>query len=335
LKSGDEVVTLAASFPTTINPIIQNGLIPVFLDVDLNTANVDCSVLESAITDKTKAIFFAHTLGNPFDLDRVMKIARKYNLYVVEDACDALGAKYDNKYVGTFGDIGTFSFYPAHHITMGEGGALVTNDLQLRKLIESFRDWGRDCCCGPGCDNSCGRRFGWQLGELPFGYDHKYIYSHIGYNLKLTDMQAAVGVEQLKKLPGFIEARKKNFERLYNGLEKYKKYFILPQATPKSEPSWFGFLISIRENVGFDRGELINCLEKNKISTRLLFAGNILKQPAYDDIKYRRVDTLENTDYIMNNSFFIGVYPGLSEKMIDYVVGVFDEFIKNKAKRLI
>ena len=332
LKPGDEVITLAAGFPTTINPIIQNNLIPVFVDVKLGTYNIMCDKIEDAISDKTKAIFMAHTMGNPFNLDVVMEIAQKHDLWVIEDNCDALGSKYDGKYTGTFGHIGTFSFYPPHHMTMGEGGALVTNDTQLKRLIESFRDWGRDCWCGPGCDNSCGKRFEWQLGELPFGYDHKYIYSHIGYNLKVTDMQAAVGVAQLKKLPSFIAARKKNFKFLYDGLKKYEQYFILPEVEEKADPSWFGFLLTVREGVGFTKNEIVEYLEDDKIATRMLFAGNIIRHPSFKDIEYKISGELINTDYIMYNTFWIGVYPGLSDKMIAYILTVFDTFIFNLNK---
>lgn len=329
LKPGDEVITVAAAFPTTVNPIIQNNLIPVFMDVNLGTYNIQYDKIEAAISDKTKAIFIAHTLGNPFNLDTVMEIADKYDLWVIEDNCDALGSKYNGRFTGTFGHIATFSFYPPHHITMGEGGALVTNNTQLKKLIESFRDWGRDCWCGPGCDNSCGKRFEMQLGELPYGYDHKYTYSHIGYNLKVTDMQAAVGVEQLRKLPSFIQARKKNFELLYDGLKKYEKYFILPEKEPNADPSWFGFILTVREDAGFNRDDLVKHLEKNNIATRMLFAGNITRHPSFKDIKYQISENLLNTDRIMNDTFWIGVYPGLTREMIAYMVKVFDDFIKN------
>ena len=327
LKSGDEIITLAACFPTTVNPIIQNNLIPVFVDVNLGTYNIKYDRIEDAITDKTKAIFMAHTMGNPFNLDAVMEIAQKNNLWLIEDNCDALGSKYDGKYTGTFGHIATFSFYPPHHMTMGEGGALVTNDSKLKRLIESFRDWGRDCWCGSGCDNSCGKRFGWQLGELPYGYDHKYIYSHIGYNLKVTDMQAAVGVEQLKKLPSFIDARKKNFKLLYDGLKKYEKYFIFPEVEEKADPSWFGFLLTVREGMGFTKNDIVEYLEDNKIATRMLFAGNITRHPCYKNANYRICDELTNTDRIMSDTFWIGVYPGLTGEMIQYILSVFDEII--------
>jgi CDP-6-deoxy-D-xylo-4-hexulose-3-dehydrase len=328
LKPGDEVITVAAAFPTTVNPIIQNNLVPFFLDVDVGTYNILADKIEEALSEKTKAIFLAHTLGNPFDLDKVLEICEAYNLWLIEDNCDALGSKYNGKYTGTFGHIATFSFYPPHHITMGEGGALVTNDAQLKKLIESFRDWGRDCWCEPGHDNTCGKRFGWQLGTLPFGYDHKYIYSHIGYNLKVTDMQAAVGVAQLKKLPEFIEARKKNWKRLYEGLKKYEDYFILPKASDNSDPSWFGFLLTVKENAPFSRNEITNFLEENKIATRLLFSGNIIRHPSFENVSYRIYNNLKNTDFIMNNSFWVGVYPGLTNEMIDYVLRKFDEFFK-------
>lgn len=328
LNPGDEVITTACAFPTTVNPIIQNNLVPVFIDVDIGTYNIQVDKVEDAITKKTKAIFLAHTLGNPFDLDKVLEICKKYNLWMIEDNCDALGSKYDGQYTGTFGNIATFSFYPAHHITMGEGGALVTNDNQLKKLIQSFRDWGRDCWCEPGCDNTCDKRFGWQLGSLPFGYDHKYIYSHIGYNLKITDMQAAVGVAQLMKLSSFIEARKKNFKLLCDGIKKYDKYFILPKIELKADPSWFGFLLTVRKDVGFMRDEIVKYLEDNKIATRMLFAGNIIKNPSFENIKYRVYINLKNTDFIMNNTFWIGVYPGLTEEMINYILRKFNEFFK-------
>ncbi len=327
LKPGDEVITTACGFPTTVNPIIQNNLIPVFIDVELGIYNIYVSKIERAITKKTKAIFIAHTLGNPANLDKIMEIVRKYNLWVIEDNSDALGSSYKGKYTGTFGHIATFSFYPAHHITMGEGGAVVSNDTLLKRIILSFRDWGRDCWCEPGQDNTCGKRFSWQLGKLPFGYDHKYIYSHIGYNLKVTDMQAAIGVAQLKKLPVFIDKRKKNFRMLYNELKKYEKYFILPQATRNSDPSWFGFPILVKENAPFTRAEVINYLEENRIATRMLFGGNLTKQPAYQSIKYRIYGSLKNTDLVMNNLFWIGVYPGLDEIKIKYILKKFDKFV--------
>ncbi|PKP62141.1 lipopolysaccharide biosynthesis protein RfbH [Candidatus Atribacteria bacterium HGW-Atribacteria-1] len=331
LKPGDEVITVAAGFPTTITPIIQNNLIPVFIDVDIGTYNVNVEQLENAISEKTKAIFLAHTLGNPFDVDKVLEIAKKYNLWLIEDNCDALGSKYNDKYTGTFGHISTLSFYPAHHMTMGEGGAVLTDDLEIYRIISSFRDWGRDCWCPPGKDNTCKNRFNWKLGDLPFGYDHKYIYSHLGYNLKATDFQAAIGLTQLKKLPDFIDKRKKNFELLFEGFKKENldKYFILPKWSPHSESSWFGFPLTIKDNTSFDRKELIEFLEKNKIGTRLLFAGNIIKQPAFtnNQINYRVFGELKNTDKIMKDTFWIGVWPELGEKKIKYMIGKFKEYI--------
>jgi len=330
LKPGDEVITVAAAFPTTVNPIIQNNLIPVFVDVNLGTYNIQAEKIEDAISDKTRAIFVAHTLGNPFNLKIVMEIAEKYDLWVIEDNCDALGSKYNGQYTGTFGHIATFSFYPPHHMTMGEGGALVTNNNQLKRLIESFRDWGRDCWCEPGCDNSCGKRFGQQFGELPFGYDHKYVYSHIGYNLKITDMQAAIGVEQLKKLPSFIEARKRNFKMLYDGLKKYDDYFILPEIALEADPSWFGFLLTVRDDAGFTKDDIVKYLEGNKIATRMLFAGNITKHPCFKYVEYRVSGNLVNTDCVMNDTFWIGVYPGLTDEIIRYVLIRFNNFIENE-----
>jgi len=327
LKPEDEVITTACAFPTTVNPIIQNNLVPVFLDVDTGTYNIQTDKIADALSEKTKAIFLAHTLGNPFNLDKVMSIAKRHNLWVIEDNCDSLGSKYNNRYTGTFGHIATFSFYPSHHITMGEGGALVTNDTQLKRIIESFRDWGRDCWCEPGHDNTCGKRFGWQLGNLPFGYDHKYIYSHIGYNLKITDMQSAVGVVQLKKLPDFIRARKRNWKLLYNGLKKHSDYFILPKKTDNSEPSWFGFILTVKENAPFSRNDIVKYLEKNKIATRMLFSGNIIRHPAFENVKFRIYDDLKNTDIIMNNTFWIGVYPGITNEMAKYVLNKFDKFL--------
>ncbi|MDD5165798.1 MAG: lipopolysaccharide biosynthesis protein RfbH [Candidatus Omnitrophica bacterium] len=330
LEPGDEIITTAAAFPTTVSPIVQNQLVPVFLDVELPGYNINPKIVEKAVTKKTKAIFVAHTLGNPFDLTKIVKIAKKYGLFLIEDACDALGSKYKGRYVGTFGDIGTFSFYPAHHITMGEGGALVTNNDKLKVIIQSFRDWGRACWCEPGEDNCCGRRFEWKLGDLPYGYDHKYIYSHLGYNLKATDMQAAIGVEQLKKLGKFIRIRSRNFELLYAGLKKYEDYLILPKANPGALPSWFGFLISVKKGAGFSKNELVEYLEKNKIATRMLFAGNIIKQPVFKDIKYRVSGTLENTDFIMQSTFWIGVYPGINREMVNYILERFAHFFKNR-----
>ncbi len=346
LKEGDEVITVAAGFPTTVAPIIQNNLIPVFVDVELGTYNIDTDQIEESITEKTKAIFIAHTLGNPFDLSKVMEIAEKYDLWVIEDNCDALGSRYNGKYTGSFGHISTISFYPAHHITMGEGGALLTNDDELNKIIMSFRDWGRDCWCPPGKDDTCGRRFNWKLGNLPKGYDHKYIYSHLGFNLKITDWQAAIGLAQLEKLPGFIEKRKENFKLLYEGLKEFEDYLILPRATPNSDPSWFGFPITVKENAPFNKLELVKYLENNGIGTRQLFAGNILRHPAFieTDIKLRiknsdiinskelseeHYELLPNTDKVMNGTFWIGVWPGIDKEDIEKVGNIFTEFFKN------
>jgi CDP-6-deoxy-D-xylo-4-hexulose-3-dehydrase len=330
LKPGDEVITVAAGFPTTINPIIQNGLIPVFLDVDIPTYNIDVTLLEAAISAKTKAIVIAHTLGNPFNLDEVKRVADKHGLWLIEDCCDAVGSLYNGKSVGTYGDLATVSFYPAHHITMGEGGAVLTSSPRLKKIVESFRDWGRDCWCDPGVDNTCCRRFKWQLGDLPAGYDHKYTYSHIGYNLKVTDMQAAVGVAQLQKLPGFIAKRKDNFDFLTKALEPLEEFLILPKATPGSDPSWFGFPITLKEGAPITRNLLVQKLEERRIGTRLLFAGNILKQPAYANIAHRIVGELKNTDIIMNNTFWLGVYPGLTEEMLHYVVGTLTQILRGE-----
>lgn len=328
LNQGDEVITTACGFPTTLNPIIQNNLVPVFIDIDIGTYNIQVDKIERALSKRTKGIFIAHTLGSPADLTEIMKIVKKYDLWFIEDNCDALGSKYKGKYTGTFGHISTCSFYPAHHITMGEGGAVLTNDPLLKKIILSFRDWGRDCWCEPGQDNTCGKRFSWQLGKLPFGYDHKYIYSHIGYNLKVTDMQAAIGVEQLKKLPVFVKKRKQNFEILYQDLRKYKKYFILPRAIKASDPSWFGFPVVVKENAPFARAEIVKYLEENRIATRMLFGVNLTKQPAYENMKYRIFGLLENTDLVMNSLFWIGVYPGISQKQIDFVLEKITRFMK-------
>lgn len=330
LKPGDEVITVAAGFPTTVNPIIQNRLTPVFLDVTLPTYQIDVTQLESALSGKTRAIMIAHTLGNPFDLGAVTAFAKKHNLWLIEDCCDALGSTYQGRKAGTFGDIATFSFYPAHHITMGEGGCIATESPLLKTLIESFRDWGRDCWCEPGKDNTCGKRFGWQLGDLPYGYDHKYTYSHIGYNLKLTDMQAAVGVSQLKKLPGFIETRKANFRRLKDGLQDLSNYLLLPEETADSDPSWFGFPIAVKPGAPFSRGRLIRFLEDRKIATRLVFAGNLIRQPAYKEIEYRKVSDLSVSDKVMNQSFWIGVYPGLHPDQIAYIIETFHQAVHMK-----
>lgn len=328
LQKGDEVITVAAGFPTTVAPIIQNGLVPVFVDVELETYNIKIEELEKAISRKTKAIILAHTLGNPFNLNKILEIAKKYGLWIIEDNCDALGSKYERKYTGTFGHISTYSFYPAHHITMGEGGAVATSDLKLHNIIRSIRDWGRDCICPPGKDNFCGNRFTQQHGNLPLGYDHKYVYSHFGYNLKVTDMQAAIGVSQLKKLPGFIEKRKENYIKLYKGLKQFEEYMLLPKATDNSEPSWFGFPITLKENSKFDRNNIVKFLEEKRIGTRLLFAGNILKQPLFTEnkVKHRVVGDLKNTDIVMNNTFWIGVWPGINDEHIKFIVETFKEF---------
>ncbi len=327
LRPGDEVITLAAGFPTTVNPIVQNRLVPVFVDVHIPTFNVDVSYLETALSDRTRAVIFAHTLGNPFDLDAVTAFAKKHGLWLIEDCCDALGSTYRGQKVGTFGDLATVSFYPAHHITMGEGGCVLTNQPLLRTLVESFRDWGRDCWCAPGKENTCGKRFDWQLGELPHGYDHKYIYSHVGYNLKATDMQAAVGVAQLKKLPAFIETRKRNFAYLKAGLKdkNVEEHFVLPEATPNSDPSWFGFPLLVRETAPFSRNTLIDFLHGRKIGTRQLFGGNLVRQPAYANLNYRVVGDLPASDRVMNQAFWIGVYPGLTPAMLDYVLETINE----------
>jgi CDP-6-deoxy-D-xylo-4-hexulose-3-dehydrase len=333
LRPGDEVITLAAGFPTTVNPIIQNNLVPVFVDIHVPTYNIDVTQLESARSDRTRAIMVAHTLGNPFDLDAVAGFARQHGLWLIEDCCDAVGSTYCGRPVGTFGDLATVSFYPAHHITMGEGGCVLTDSPLLKKLVESFRDWGRDCWCAPGADNTCGKRFAWKLGDLPQGYDHKYTYSHIGYNLKLTDMQAAVGVAQLGKLAGFVAARRRNFDRLYAGLEALQEYFVLPEATPGAEPSWFGFPLAVRPGAPITRHDVLQRLAERKIATRLIFAGNLTRQPAYAGVQYRQVGALANSDFVMNQAFWIGVYPGLDAAMIDHVIGVLDEFARDPSVR--
>ena len=319
LRPGDEVITTAVGFPTTLNPIIQNGLVPVFVDITVPTYSVDVAQLEHARNERTRAIVLAHTLGNPFEADAVAEFARKYGLWLVEDCCDALGSTYKGRQVGTFGDLATFSFYPAHHITMGEGGAVVTNSPQLKKLVESFRDWGRDCWCAPGKDNTCGRRFDWKLGDLPFGYDHKYIYSEIGYNLKVTDMQAAVGVSQLRKLPEFIKARQRNFQFLTERLRDLEDFLILPESTPNSEPSWFGCPIAVRPGAPITRDRILRRFDAAKIATRLPFGGNLIRQPAYRGLAHRSMGDLPNSDFVMNQVFWIGVYPGVTEEMADYV----------------
>lgn len=325
LKPGDEVVTVAAGFPTTVAPIVQNGLVPVFTDIELGSYNIDTGQLEAVLSQRTKAIFVAHTLGIPFNLDRVSEFARRHNLWFVEDNCDALGAKWNGKYTGTFGDLATFSFYPAHHITMGEGGAVATNDLQLKQLAVSFRDWGRDCWCDPGQDNTCGKRFEQQFGNLPAGYDHKYVYAHLGYNLKLTDMQAAVGVVQLDKLPTFIAKRKDNWRQLYRGLRELEEFFILPEIPQQADASPFGFVLTVRDGAPFNRRQVISFLEERRIQTRTIFAGNITRQPAFtdSDVPYRVAGSLQNTDKVMNDTFWIGVYPGLSSEMLEYMLEIF------------
>ena len=331
LKQGDEIITVAAGFPTTVNPILQNNLTPVFVDVELKTYNVDIKEIEKAISEKSKAIILAHTLGNPFNIDKVKEICEKYNLWLIEDCCDAFGTTYNGKKTGTFGDIATLSFYPAHHITMGEGGAVLTNNSVLKKAMESIRDWGRDCFCPPGQDNTCKQRFTQKLGDLPEGYDHKYTYSHLGYNLKITDMQAACGYSQIKKVNGFIEKRKENFIKIKDRLKKFDKYFILPEAQENSEPSWFGFLISVKEDAPFNRNDIVKYLNENKIGTRLLFAGNVIKQPYMKGRNYRVIGDLKNSDFIMNNTFWIGVYPAINDKMIEYIEKCFELFLENNA----
>ncbi len=333
LKEGDEVITVAAGFPTTVNPIIQNRLTPVFVDAELATYDANMDQVAEAISPKTRAIVMAHTLGNPFNLDAVMKLAKEHDLFVVEDTCDAVGATYRDQAVGSFGDISTASFYPAHHITMGEGGAVMANKLSMAKIIESYRDWGRDCWCPPGQDNTCGRRFDWQLGELPYGYDHKYVYSHIGYNLKATDMQAAVGVAQLDKLDGFVAKRRKNWKYLHTGLKDLQEFLILPKATRNSNPSWFGFAVTVKPDAPFSRFDLVRHLEDHRVGTRLLFGGNLLRQPAYANAPHRVVGPLTNADIITEGTFWIGVYPGLTKSMLDYMIELIHEFVSNKSHK--
>lgn len=337
LKPGDEVVTVAASFPTTVNPIILNGLIPVFVDVDIPTYNVITDQIAEAISPKTRAIFIAHTLGNPFNLAEVVKIVKKHDLFLIEDCCDALGSTYtlkdplpETSFVGTYGHIATFSFYPAHHITMGEGGAVLTSDETLARAVRSLKDWGRDCYCGPGENNTCGRRFSGQYGDLPQGYDHKYVYSHIGYNLKATDIQAAIGVEQMQKLDRFCAVRRENFKRWTTGFQKYEDRFILPRATEDGDPAWFGFPVTVRETADFTRTDLTNYLSDHLVETRNIFSGNLLRQPAYLNIPHRKIGELPNTDRIMNDAFFLGTYPGIDKEEIGYTMSVIDEFIKAK-----
>jgi CDP-6-deoxy-D-xylo-4-hexulose-3-dehydrase len=327
IQRGDEVITVAAGFPTTVNPIIQFGAVPVFIDVDAYTHNIDASKIEVAITSKTKAIMLAHSLGNPFNLDIVTALCQKYGLWLVEDCCDALGSTYKDQMVGTFGDIGTLSFYPAHHITMGEGGAVFTNNYELKKIAESFRDWGRDCYCPPGKDNTCTKRFAWKLGELPYGYDHKYTYSHLGYNLKITDMQSACALAQLEKAPDFIRLRKENFLFLMQRLESCQEFLQLPRATEGSDPSWFGFPITVKDACPASRIDLVTYLDQKKIGTRLLFAGNLVRQPYMSNIQYRISGDLSNTDNVMNNTFWIGVQPALTEEMLEYTATQIENFI--------
>jgi len=328
IQKGDEVITVAAGFPTTVNPIIQFGAIPVFIDVKIPTYNIDESLVEEAITNKTKAIMLAHTLGNPFNVKKIKEICDKYNLWLIEDSCDALGSKFNNQNVGTFGDLATLSFYPAHHITMGEGGAVFTNSKKLERIAESFRDWGRDCYCEPGKDNTCNKRFDWQLGDLPFGYDHKYTYSHLGYNMKITDMQAACGLAQLDRLESFIKKRKENFNFLYKNIKNLEEFLILPGAEKNSEPSWFGFPLTLKKNNKYNRNDLIKYLNENKIGTRLLFSGNLIKQPYMKNINFKVHGNLKNTDLVMENTLWIGLYPGLSKEQLQYSVLKIKAFFK-------
>ncbi len=327
LKPGDEVITVAAGFPATVAPIIQNNMIPVFVDIDIPTYNIKVSDLEKAITEKTKCVFIAHTLGNPFNVDEVLKLVKDHNLWLIEDNCDAFGSKYKGKYTGTFGHLATISFYPAHHITTGEGGAVVTNDDELARIVQSFRDWGRDCYCGGGENNTCGKRFSQQFGSLPFGYDHKYVYSELGYNLKMTDLQAAIGVAQMDKLEFFCERRKENYEMYQNIFSKYSEFFILPEATLHSDPAWFSYILTVKENIPFKRNDFIQHLNNNRIETRNMFAGNIIRQPAFINTTFRKADGLINTDCIMNNTFFLGTYPGMRPEMISYIEKITDDYI--------
>ena len=337
IRPGDEVITVAAAFPTTIAPVIQYGAVPVFVDIELPGYNVDCRLLADALSEKTKAVFLAHTMGNPFNLNEVANFCERHNLWLIEDNCDALASRYQFrgqwKYTGSIGHVGTSSFYPPHHITMGEGGAVYTNDFEIKRAVESFRDWGRDCWCPSGCDNTCKKRFEWELGELPHGYDHKFIYSHFGYNLKVTDMQAAIGCAQLAKLPAFAEARKRNWKLLREGLADLSDVFILPEAAQNSDPSWFGFLMTIRDNAPFSREAIVNHLEANKIQTRMLFSGNIIKHPCFDEMRqsqkgYRVAGSLETTDKVMSSAFWVGVYPGLTEPMVQFMVDKIREFVR-------
>ncbi|MBN1548307.1 MAG: lipopolysaccharide biosynthesis protein RfbH [Syntrophaceae bacterium] len=337
LKPGDEVITVAAGFPTTLNPILINGLTPVFVDVDIPTYNAKAEDIETAISPKTKAIFIAHTLGNPFDIDGILALCQKHDLWLIEDCCDALGSTYNSelkthnstsKHTGSFGHLATCSFYPAHHITLGEGGAVLTSDNTLARIVRSLKDWGRDCWCGPGQSNACGKRFSGQYGNLPFGYDHKYVYSHIGYNLKATDIQAAIGVEQLKKLDVFCAARRSNFKYWMDGFQKHEEFFLLPKATPRSDPAWFAFPITVKKDAGFTRTELTNHLNTHLIETRNLFGGNLLRQPAYLNVEHRKISDLENTDRIMNGTFFLGTFPGIGSEQIEYTINIIKEFVR-------
>ncbi len=332
LKEGDEVITVAAGFPTTVNPIVQNRLTPVFVDAELGTYDATAEKVAEAVGPRTRAIVMAHTLGNPFDVAGIMRIAEQHNLFVVEDTCDAVGARFNGQPVGSFGDLSTTSFYPAHHITMGEGGCVLVKKGSMKKIVESLRDWGRDCWCPPGQDNTCNRRFDWQLGELPYGYDHKYVYSHIGYNLKMTDMQAAVGVAQLDKLDDFVSRRNSNFKRLHRGLKPLEEFLLLPKATKGSEPSWFGFPLTVRESAPFSRFDLVQYIESRRIGTRQLFGGNLLRQPAYKGVPMRVVGNLKNADIITEQTFWVGVYPGLSNEMIDFIIDTITEFVTGKTR---
>jgi CDP-6-deoxy-D-xylo-4-hexulose-3-dehydrase len=333
LRPGDEVVTVAAGFPTTVNPIVLHGYVPVFVDVELGTYDARIDRVAEAIGPRTRAIMMAHTLGNPFDLDAVTRLAREHDLFFVEDNCDALGARYHGRPTGTFGDLATLSFYPAHQMTTGEGGCVLTDRGPLGKIVESLRDWGRDCWCAPGMENTCGKRFEWQLGDLPCGYDHKYVYSHVGYNLKLTDSQAAVGLAQLDRLPGFVAKRRENWQRLADGLADLEEHFVLPRPTPGSEPSWFGFALTVRPEAPFTRNEMIEFLEGRRIATRLMFGGNLTRQPAYADVEYRVVGDLDTSNVVTESTFWIGVFPGLTDEMLDYVIASFHEFVRGAAAR--
>jgi CDP-6-deoxy-D-xylo-4-hexulose-3-dehydrase len=333
LRRGDEVVTVAAGFPTTVNPIVLHGFVPVFVDVELGTYDARIDRVAEAIGPRTRAIVMAHTLGNPFDLDAIIGLARAHDLFLVEDNCDALGARYDGRLTGTFGDLATLSFYPAHQMTTGEGGCVLTDRGTMGKIVESLRDWGRDCWCPPGAENTCGKRFEWQLGDLPYGYDHKYVYSHVGYNLKLTDSQAAVGLAQLDRLPGFVARRRENWQRLADGLADLEEHFVLPRATPRSEPSWFGFALTVRPEAPFTRNDVIEFLEGRRIATRLMFGGNLTRQPAYADVEYRVVGDLANSDVVAESTFWVGVYPGLTDEMLDFVIASFHDLVRVTGSR--